>query len=387
MIPLETVLKHLENSELVRRAREEEAAYIFKHALVRETAYESLLKQERKQLHRVVGEALEQAYPEQLDENAALLAQHFAEAGEREQAIRYARQAARRSVARYAFDEAVRQLEAALTWVEPEHISELHLPLIEEAGDANRLLRNGERTLALYQQALGVAGRPQDANRLTALRLHSKIIQTIIEVMNSVDPDFMRRALQIGNASLAQLEVELSRMQGPPQPEMVQALTALSMGAWRVRPVVDWDAAESFAQAAVAMAEQLSNPVILSHALDALATAYDGRGRLREHLQVALRRLAIAQGADYDDPREKIDALRGVGMARMYLGEYAQALLPLREAEELALDIQSVALQAIATGLQAQCLFRLDRWDQVLELEKRWRALERGYSRARVGVT
>ena len=135
------------------------------------------------------------------------------------------------------------------------------------------------------------------------------------------------------------------------------------------------------------MAEQLAVPGILSRALDALASVYDGRGRLRDHLQVALRRLAVTQDPGFDNLRERIDALRAVGLAQMYLGEYAQALLRLREAESLAENIQAIELQSLALNLQAQCLFRLDCWDDTLELEKKWRALEKNYPRERVGVT
>jgi predicted ATPase len=71
---LNASLTQLETAQLVRRADDAERMYQFKHALVQDTAYQSLLKHERKHLHRVVGEALEEAYPAQLDENAALLA-------------------------------------------------------------------------------------------------------------------------------------------------------------------------------------------------------------------------------------------------------------------------------------------------------------------------
>jgi len=381
-------LGQLENAQLVRRADDAERAYQFKHALVQDTAYQSLLRQERKHLHRIVGEALEGVYPGQLDENAALLAQHFAEADERDKAIAYARRAARHFLARYAFEEAVHQLETALTWVEPDPSSESYLALIEEAGDANRSLRKGERTLALYQQAIDLWSHRGAADRWNVMRLHRKIIQTVIDVKWAVGVDLMRRANRIGKASRASLEAELKSMQGaPPRAEMAEALTVLSMSAWRLPSAPDWDAAERFALAAVAMAEQMSDPGILSRALDALASVYDGRGRLREHLQIALRRLALTQGAEFDDVREKIDALRGVGMAHMYLGEYAQALPPLRDAENLAEGIQAIDLQTSAMGIQAQCLFRLDRWDEVLEVEKKWRVLEQHYSRERVGVT
>ena len=69
-------LKRLETAELVRELNEPESAYLFKHALIQDTAYTSLLKKDRKEQHRQVGETLEQLYPDHLDDNAALLAHY-----------------------------------------------------------------------------------------------------------------------------------------------------------------------------------------------------------------------------------------------------------------------------------------------------------------------
>ena len=135
------------------------------------------------------------------------------------------------------------------------------------------------------------------------------------------------------------------------------------------------------------MAEQLDDKVLLSHALGSLANVLDGRSLLREHLEVAQRRLEIGQDPDFADMREKIDILRGIGVALMYVGEYTQALPHLEEAASLAERIQATDQLANAHGIRAQCLFRLDRWDEVLEVEEVWRELERLYSRERVGET
>jgi tetratricopeptide (TPR) repeat protein len=74
-------------------------------------------------------------------------------------------------------------------------------------------------------------------------------------------------------------------------------------------------------------------------------------------------------------------------MARMYVGEYEAALPHLLEAAALAEKANAVGPLNAALGLRAQCLFRLDRWDAVLELEQQWRALERRYPRERLGPT
>ena len=87
---LETQLTHLEASDLIRQASESELAYLFKHALVQDTALSSLLLVERKRLHRRVGETLEAIYPECRVELAPLLAKHFDACGEDAKTLEYA---------------------------------------------------------------------------------------------------------------------------------------------------------------------------------------------------------------------------------------------------------------------------------------------------------
>jgi hypothetical protein len=116
-------------------------------------------------------------------------------------------------------------------------------------------------------------------------------------------------------------------------------------------------------------------PALLTLGLAALAEVWDARSLLRQHLQVALRRLEVVRTPGFDDVHELLDAVRSVGMALMYMGEYPQALEHLQEAESLARRIQAVNQEFNALSLQSQCYFRLDRWDDVLAVEDRWRPL------------
>jgi len=86
----DTQLDTLEAKGLIRLAAlRPELEYLFRHALVQDAAYGSLLKQERRELHARVGEALEELYPERRDELAPVLAMHFESAGETSKAIDY----------------------------------------------------------------------------------------------------------------------------------------------------------------------------------------------------------------------------------------------------------------------------------------------------------
>lgn len=106
--PKDLELDTLEARGLIRIATvEPELEYLFRHALLQDTAYESLLKQERRALHLVVGHALETLYPDRVGELAAVLALHYEQAGETEKAIEYLVAAANFASERNAITEAV----------------------------------------------------------------------------------------------------------------------------------------------------------------------------------------------------------------------------------------------------------------------------------------
>ncbi|MEP7158085.1 MAG: hypothetical protein ABI797_01540 [Chloroflexota bacterium] len=116
----DTALDTLESRGLIRLASvQPELEYLFRHALLQDTAYESLLKQERKALHAVVGEALEQLYPDRVGEMAAVLARHFEQAGETDKAIEYLTQAAKFAIDRNAITEAYDQYGRASALLPP----------------------------------------------------------------------------------------------------------------------------------------------------------------------------------------------------------------------------------------------------------------------------
>lgn len=107
-------LDTLEAKGLIRLAAyRPELEYLFRHGLVQDAAYGSLLKQERRELHRRVGEALEEIYPERAGELAAVLAMHFEQAGDTERAIRYLVAAGRYALERNAYHEAFSSYDRA----------------------------------------------------------------------------------------------------------------------------------------------------------------------------------------------------------------------------------------------------------------------------------
>ena len=92
-----------------------EPSYSFKHALMRDVAYDNLLRGRRQQIHERVARALEEHFPAVAEGEPELLAQHFAQAGFAELACTYYERAGDRAAARSNFAEAVAHFSAGLT--------------------------------------------------------------------------------------------------------------------------------------------------------------------------------------------------------------------------------------------------------------------------------
>jgi predicted ATPase len=103
-----------------------EATYLFKHALIRDAAYASLLRRRREELHARIAAALETDFPDMVEAQPERLAQHLAEAGLAGQAVAYWRRAGERAAARSANLEAISHFTTGIELLKslpetPEH--------------------------------------------------------------------------------------------------------------------------------------------------------------------------------------------------------------------------------------------------------------------------
>ena len=112
---LRASLAKLTDAELVyAHGAPPDARYTFKHALVRDAAYASLLRADRPPLHARIAKALEEQFPETKETEPAILAHHFAGAGLKEKAIFYWQSAGELAIRRSAQREAIAYFDKAL---------------------------------------------------------------------------------------------------------------------------------------------------------------------------------------------------------------------------------------------------------------------------------
>ncbi|MBC8350838.1 MAG: protein kinase [Planctomycetes bacterium] len=112
---LQEELDKLVDAEVLnRRGRPPKCTYQFKHALIQDAAYGSLLKTTRQEFHQAIAESLEKGFADVVETQPELLARHFTEAGMTQPAIQYWLLAGQRSQTRSANDEAISQFRAGL---------------------------------------------------------------------------------------------------------------------------------------------------------------------------------------------------------------------------------------------------------------------------------
>src|SRR5262249_22072472 len=103
---------------LYQRGRPPRSRYLFKHALIQDAAYQSLLKRTRQQYHERVAKLLEDRFPEVASTQPELVAHHYTEANCRAQAIGYWHEAGMAAASKSANLEAINQFRRGLALVE-----------------------------------------------------------------------------------------------------------------------------------------------------------------------------------------------------------------------------------------------------------------------------
>ncbi|MGH7318887.1 MAG: alpha/beta fold hydrolase, partial [Candidatus Rokuibacteriota bacterium] len=148
-----------------------ELAYLFKHALTHDVAYESLLKQHRRALHRRTGEVIEELYAERLSEFYEALTWHYSQGELWPRAVEYGLKAAVKARAHYAYRQAIRQCEDALRILESRGgAAETTRDAFELLGDLESLESHIDRANEAYDRALAVADAGAPERRIASKR-------------------------------------------------------------------------------------------------------------------------------------------------------------------------------------------------------------------------
>jgi len=179
-------LGELRTVELIyEKSRSPELEYMFKHALTHDVAYESLLRQKRRELHRRTGEVIEELYADRLPEFYETLAFHYTRGESWQQAVDYLLRSALKARAGFDYPEGSRLCAEAIEILQRNRGAPAELARAYEMfGDLGSLLGLLDPANEAYEQTLVVLDDPAGRRRLgnkrhrpgTAVRDGAKIV-------------------------------------------------------------------------------------------------------------------------------------------------------------------------------------------------------------------
>ncbi|CAN5561949.1 hypothetical protein BH20CHL7_BH20CHL7_05920 [soil metagenome] len=195
----------LEGAGMIELAQTDpDLEYLFRHVLIQEAAYESLLRQDRQRLHAVVADCMEELFGERLDELAAVMAMHLDAAGDSARAVDYFVRAGRFALSRFAGHEAVEAFVRARALIPDGDVdpdtrrlrAEVDLGTVE----AGITFIPGDKDLAMLGRAREDAETLDDAALLTRVFLLIAVVRTGRGDQYATSPE-LREAIDRGIAS------------------------------------------------------------------------------------------------------------------------------------------------------------------------------------------
>jgi tetratricopeptide (TPR) repeat protein len=275
-VDLRGAIAALETAGLIRRTPDAGTLrYRFTHALTQEVCYDSLVGHQRKTMHGAIGRALASMRGDRVDERAALLAHHFAQAEDWPSAIQFGRRAAERAIELSQFGDALVMLDRAVEWAG-------RLPEGERGQLADLLLQQ-ERVC----ETLGLRARQQ------------QIIDMLISHL----------AREEGTVRLAEVYLRQGDLS-----------TLLKR----------FDAADRALATALRIGQERGDTVLLRSALRSLGLLRWHEGRLQDALEVTRRVLALDRECD-DNNAVALD-LTNLGNILRAVGDLEGARARLEEA-------------------------------------------------------
>jgi tetratricopeptide (TPR) repeat protein len=290
----EEVLRELKAIELIyEKNLFPELAYMFKHALTHEVAYNSLLMQRRKELHRLIALAIEELYADRLAEHYEVLAYHFSKAEEWGKALEY---------------------------------------LLKAAAKAAKAFANRE-ALALYNEALEAVGQlGEEVDPRTRLAIH-QAKANVYFVLSDIE-----RSRAEGESLLA-----LARGSGDQMTESV-ALASLGLTSLWAH---DLGRALAYARQAIEIAEQMDAKPVLAAGRYVTGFVHTYAGRLDQARVEIDQALAVSRLVGH--VLHQSLSLRMAGQLKNWEGDYAEAAR--LQSESLRIAREHNLLLPLLTGL------------------------------------
>jgi tetratricopeptide (TPR) repeat protein len=339
-----------------------ERVFIFHHQFTLEAAYGSLLRRRRRILHKRVAEALETLYPDHIEENLGLLAHHWEQAEDTEQALVYLHRAGKQTAARYANAEARAYFSRALDLLPPDRLEE-RLTILLAREDIHHLqgMRDAQQRDLQALQDVVAALENQSTQVIVALRrarhakqtgawvLCTSLLQETLPLIEGIQDvqDKAQSYLEWGKLQLYDFEARAS-LEKAIQLAHTSGLKAIEAESWRELGLTEKkpEQAALYYERGLQLSREIENRRLEGMTCNVLAAVLSDIGNETEaqrYLELGIR-LCREVGNHFD---EGWGVLQLAGLC-YHQGGYAAALHHAQEAQSLAGEIQSPAMEFCA---------------------------------------
>jgi len=383
---------------LVAKGSEPDTAYFFKHALVRDAAYQSLWVRDRQRLHRAIAHVVQYRFAELTDAQPELLAYHYTEAAIPADAVAYWEKAARRAATRSAHHEAIAHLTNGLSLVAnlTDPLERCRTELRMQLLLASRLIATegygAQRVERVYVRAGVLARQAADEAALMKVLLglegyhfmradFEKAHAITIEAGAMVDrsPDPMRRiqsAWAVSNILFHQGEIlsavehmelclrECDRIQHRPSAVQDPGVMCLCYSAWGKWQLGYPDEALRRAREVIALAEKIDHRFSMGEAWGFCTTVHYFRGEYEQALRCAERAIEICEDGGFAVWLAHAKVMHG--RLVIELGDADAGIAEMRQAYSMWASTGAVVTQAFYLAMQAEGLALAGRPDEGL---------------------
>jgi tetratricopeptide (TPR) repeat protein len=375
----------LKSLEVIQQTRIlPEAEFTFRHVLTQKVIYDTLLLQRRKELHGIIGLAIEELYAERLDEQLPILAYHYIRSDQQDKAIEYALLAGDQAAGLYANNEATAYYEQAFTLSKtlPESLTvqQWQIDTALKLASVGITRQDIERDRTNLEQAHALAETLNDESRLARVlywlgRIHYVLWDPQIAM------EYARQSLEIadrlGDESLAappvnligrvhfqlsdfteaghflERSVEQMRRIG----NKVEESTASAVASYVLAFLGEFDRAYAHADHAIQLAQKIQNPFAKANAYHLRGCIGDQRGEWTQAIKDYDKGIRIAEKAEDLFRLYLVKSWKGRALAM--IGEPDRGRELLEESLALAEQIGTNFWLAWQKNALASCFFSL----------------------------
>lgn len=383
-------LEVLKSLEVIQQTRIlPEAEFTFRHVLTQKVIYDTLLLQRRKELHGIIGLAIEELYAERLDEQLPILAYHYIRSDRQDKAIEYALLAGDQAAALYANNEATAYYEQAFTMSQtlPESlkVQQWQIDAALKLASVGITRQDIERDRTNLEQVHALAETLNDESRLARVlywrgRIHyvlwdpqiaMKYARQSLEIADRLGDESLaappvnligRVHFQLSDFTEAGQFLERSVEQMRRIGNKVEESTASAVASYILAFLGEFDRAFVHADHAIQLAQKIQNPFAQANAYHLRGCIGDQRGEWTQAIKDYEKGIHIAEKAEDLFRLYLVKCWKGRALAM--IGDPRQGRKLLEESLALAEKIGTKFWLAWQKTALAACLFKLG------ELEK-----------------